>query len=403
MTHETNGHRAEADDKLSRLRAQLPAATATGYFNAGTNGPLSTVVQQALIDAATEELQRGRIGSDYYASIQDAARSTRTAIAGLFGADPGEIALMRSTTEGLNVALMGVEWRRGDEVITTQLEHICLFSVLGLLSHRHGVIVKTIDIGDGGGDVVAALAAAMSPRTRAVAISHVQWSTGAVLPLAEIGALCHPRGVLVIVDAAQAVGQIAVDVAALGVDAYAMAGQKWLGGPGGTGALFVRRDRMGEIRPTYLRAGAFDSFGFVVPPDSAARYEMGEMYNPLVRAQMAGLTWLRDEVGFAWLTARNADLGRRCRDGLGAVDGVNVATPVHRMAGLVCFSIDGMAPKPVSDALLDRGYTIRYVDQRPGPALARVSTGWWCTEEEVDGLVEAVAGIAAGVIAAAAR
>src|SRR5688500_12666149 len=160
-----------------------------------------------------QELQHGRIGPDYYTAVHGDTRRTRATIAGIFAADPTEIALMRSTTEGLNVALMGVEWRRGDEVITTQLEHICLFSVLGLLSHRHGVIVKTIDIGDGGGDVVAALAAAMSPRTRAVAISHVQWSTGAVLPLAEIGALCHPRGVLVIVDAAQAVGQIAVDVA----------------------------------------------------------------------------------------------------------------------------------------------------------------------------------------------
>lgn len=382
-------------EKLAGIRAQIPATSATAYLNAGTNGPISLAAHQAMLDAAQRELDRGRIGPGMYEGLFEDMRRARAAFAGLVNADPGEIALMRSTTEGMNVALMGLEWRPGDEVITTQLEHICLFSALGLLAHRHGVIVRTVDIGNGEGDVVGALRAAISPRTRAIAISHIQWSSGAVMPLKEIAAMARERGIFSMIDAAQSAGQIEIDVKDLGVDAYAMAGQKWLCGPGGTGALFIRRDRIGEVRPTYLRYGAFDSYGFVVPPDGAPRYEMGETYNPAIRALEAGLSWIRDEVGFCWANARVLALGARLADGLEAVKGVSVTTPRDRMAGLVCFTVAGMAPKAVSDAAYERGYTIRYVDQRPGPAIVRASTGWWCSEEEIDGLRDVIAEIAA--------
>lgn len=381
-------------EKLAKIRSQLPAATATAYLNAGTNGPISQPAYNALLEAAQNEFERGRIGPGVYEGLGEMLRQARSTIAGLFNADASELALMRSTTEGMNVALMGLEWRPGDEVITTQLEHICLFSVLGLLAHRHGVIIRTVDIGNGGCDVVETLRSAISPRTRVIAISHVQWSSGAIMPLKEIAAMARERGIITVVDAAQSAGQIPVDLHDLGVDAYAMAGQKWLCGPGGSGALFVRKDRIGDIRPTYIRYGAFDPHGFVVPPEGAARYEMGETYSPAIRALTAGVTWIRDEVCFDWAHERIAALGARLADGLSKIKGVTVTTPRDRMAGLVCFTVDGLPPKQVSDAAYERGYTIRYVDQRPGPAVARASTGWWCTEEEIDGLIETIEEIA---------
>jgi L-cysteine/cystine lyase len=214
------------------------------------------------------------------------------------------------------------------------------------------------------------------------------------MPLKEIAAFAQERGIFTMVDAAQSAGQIPIDVQNLGIDAYAMAGQKWLCGPGGSGALFVRRDRMGDLRPTYLRYGAFDANGFVVPPDGAARFEMGEMYNPALRAFTAGLLWIRDEVTFPWAHARVKSLAEQLANGLAKIDGVTVTTPRTRMAGLVCFTVDGMIPKAVSDAVYEKGFTIRYVDQRPGPAAVRASAGWWCTEDEVDGLVTAVGEVA---------
>jgi selenocysteine lyase/cysteine desulfurase len=122
---------------------------------------------------------------------------------------------------------------------------------------------------------------------------------------------------------------------------------------------------------------------------------MGETYGPAIACFDRGLQWLRDEVGFDWLAERNTALGKRCFDGLKKLPSVTVSTPSHAMAGMVCFNIDGMHPKEVSEVLAARGFTIRYVDVRPGPTTARVSAAWWCTEDEVDDLVAEIGKLAA--------
>ncbi|HEV2106928.1 MAG TPA: aminotransferase class V-fold PLP-dependent enzyme, partial [Thermomicrobiales bacterium] len=282
-----------------------------------------------------------------------------------------------------------------DEVVTTNLEHPGLMVPLSLLAHRWGVKIRIADIADGGGDVVGTLAEAMSPRTRAVALSHVMWSSGAVMPLREIAALARSHHALTVIDAAQAAGQVPVGLHAFGVDAYAMPGQKWLCGPEATGALYVRTDRTGDIQPTHLRYAQTDATGFLLPATGANRYEIGEFYGPAVLAQEAALTWLRDEVGMEWAYERVAALGRRCFQALSEIDGVTMATPQHRMAGLVCFRVDGMTPQEVTAKLYERGITIRYVAYPPGPVIARVSNGWWNTEEEIDQLAVALSDVIA--------
>lgn len=383
-----------AEAHLDMLREQLPSVQRQVYLNAGTNGPLPRIVVETEQQAAQEQLERGRIGPGLYEGLHEHWKSLRCLIAGIFGASPDEIALTRSTTEGLNIALMGMDWQRGDEIITTNLEHGGLFAPLGLVAHRFGVRIRMVDIGHGEGDVTSTIAAALSPRTRAIAISHLQWSSGAVMPLAEIAALARQHGVLTIVDGAQSAGHIPVALHDLGVDAYALSGQKWLCGPNGTGALFLRRDRFADIKPVYLRWGVFDPTGFVVPPAGAARYEMGEHTAPVTKAQEAGLRWLRDVVGFDWIFRRIAQLGRRCYDGLAAIPGVTVTTPPGRMAGIICFTVAGWSVKDIAGELYRHGFTIRHVDQPPSPLVARVSTGWWNTEQEIDALIATVAELA---------
>lgn len=341
--------------RLEVLRHLLPATNRSAYFNAGSNGPISRVVHEAMMAAAVEELEQGRIAPGAWDRQFVEHQVARDAFAELVGADPLEIGLMRSTTEGLNVALMGMQWRPGDEVITTSLEHICLFSTLGLLAHRHGVTVRTVDIGLGDGDVLDAIRRAVTPRSRAIVISHLSWTTGATMPIAEIAAFARERGMLSIIDGAQSTGQIPVDMHALGVDAYAMAGQKWLGGPDATGALFVRADRLGDIRPTYMRAGSFDTSGFVLPKAGAARYEMGGHSGPLIRGLSAAIGWLRDEVGMDEIYARTRALGARFHDGVSQIPGVRVVTPRASVAGIVCFSVDSVPAARVFEEAEARG------------------------------------------------
>lgn len=377
--------------KVKRLRSQLPAVTTTGYFNSGTNGPLPMAAHDTLYEAAKKECEVGRIVPGVYEGGWKRNQRVRVLLAEMMGADASEIALTHSTSEGISTALNGLTWERGDEVITTNLEHPGLMTPLSLLAHRWGITIKVVDIGDGGGDVAGALESAISSRTRAIAFSHVMWSSGAVIDLREIADLTRKHNVVTVVDAAQAAGQVPIDLHAFGIDAYAMPGQKWLCGPEASGALYVRSDSIRLIQPSHLRYAQTDGTGFLIPAAGANRYEIGEFYGPAVLAQEAVLTWLRDEVGMEWAYARIAALGQRCYDALNKVGGVTMATPKHRMAGLVCFKVDGMTPQQVTAKLYERDLTIRYVAYPPGPVIARVSTGWWNTEEEVDHLAATLA------------
>ncbi|MCA9860266.1 MAG: aminotransferase class V-fold PLP-dependent enzyme [Thermomicrobiales bacterium] len=381
--------------KLAALRVALPATSETVYLNSGTNGPHSRALLDATVAKLTSDFELGRIGSDFYPSVMQEAAEIRTMLASIMGCDADEVALTRNAIEGMNIGVMGINWRPGDELVTTQLEHVCLFNLIGLAAHRHGITVRTVDIGNGDGDVTARLMAACTSRTRAVVTSHVQWSTGAVLDMTDLAGACRERGILTIIDGAQSGGHVPMDMHAFGVDIYAIPGQKWLCGPVGTGAVYVRRESMGDVLPTYLRGGSFDVNGFVVPSPGASRYETAEV-NPLTGAGFrAGLQWIVDEVGLDWAYDRIRQLGERCYDGLATIPGIHLVTPRGQKAGLICFQIDGMTPQELTATLAERGYTIRYVEQKPSPLVARISCGWWLTEDEVDGVVDEIALIVA--------
>jgi L-cysteine/cystine lyase len=382
------------DAKVETLRAQLPAVQTTGYFNTGSNGPIPIVAYEAADAIARGELQQGRIVPGVYEENRERNRRFAALAAAIFGADGDEIALTHSATEGLGMALMGMTWRPGDEVITTFEEHPGLLLPLALLARRFGVVTRYADIGDGSSGVVETLADRITSRTRVIAVSHVLWSTGAVLPLREIGELARQHELMVVVDGAQSAGQVPVDLHAMGIDAYAMAGQKWLCGPEGTGLLYVRRDRFADIAPTYARYGQFEPSGYFIPAEGAKRYEIGEFYSPALAAQEAALRWLRGEVGFDWAYDRIATLGTEFRRRLTSIDGVKVITPSEPMAGLVNFTIAGLSPQEVTTQLYERGYTIRYVQTAPCTVSARASISWWNTEEEVAGLAAAIADLA---------
>ncbi len=387
--------------KVDALRAQLPAVQKLGYFNTGTYGPIPVVAQQAAQAVLERELEQGRIIPSGYEINRGRNRRLAALAADVFGADPDEIALTHSACEGLNSALMGMTWQRGDEIVTTGEEHPGLLLPLSLMAHRFGTITRFADISDASRSVTEAIAQQITPRTRVIALSHVMWSTGAVLPLGEICQLARERGLMVVVDAAQSAGNVPVDLHRLGVDAYAMAGQKWLCGPESTGFLFVRRDRFADIAPTFARYGQFESSGYFLPGAGATRYEIGEFSGSVIAAQEASLNWLRDEVVMDWAYAQILANASEFHRRLSALDGVAVMTPELAMAGLVNFSVDGMTPQDVVTAVYDRGFIIRSVDTRPCTVSARASVGWWNTDEEIAGITEAIAEIAASAKARA--
>lgn len=382
-------------EKIAAIRAEMPATQKYAYFNTGTNGPLPRRSHEAMSDYARRELEDGRISPETFPRLLGCLANGRAAMAGVLGCDPAEIALTHNTTEGMNIALMGLDWHPGDEVVTATTEHPGGLYPVYLLRQRYGAKIRMTEIGLKDRDPVEELRRVLSPRTKAVVLSHVSWATGMALPLRELADLAHSVGALLICDAAQSCGMTPSNVYALGVDAYACSGQKWLCGPDGTGALFVPRHRWGDIQQTFIgywgaQHGMSDFEGHYVPPANASRYETATLYPAGLHALTTSVRWISEELGWEWVYRRIATLGRYCYDALAALDGVTLFTPADRMAGLVHFAVEGIPPADLVKKLLAENIIIR---NTPSPAANRVATGFYNTEEEIDRLVAAIRAI----------
>ncbi|HIC89903.1 MAG TPA: aminotransferase class V-fold PLP-dependent enzyme [Anaerolineae bacterium] len=369
---------------VDRIRAELPAVQRYVYLNTGTAGPLSHRTADALAALASAELTQGRIHPDNYEPIMATINELREHLARLMGADVDEIALTHHTTDGMNIATWGLNWRPGDELLTTNLEHEGGLLPLYMVRQRFGVTIRFANLGLGGGDVAARIEQAITPRTRLLSISHVSFRTGALLPLDEIVDVAHRHGVLVVVDGAQSAGAIPVDMHALGVDFYAIPGQKWLCGPEGTGALYVRRDRISELNPTFVGyfstegSPPMDMTGYFMPAPGARRYEVSTMYYPGLAGWLESLRWL-EELGSEWIYGRIQVITGRWRAMLDSIPGAGLLTPAS-YAGLTSFTVEGLDPEQATQALVEQGILIRYVDQ---PYCLRVSTGFYNNENDL--------------------
>jgi len=389
---------AEDSTRLAELRAALPALAAGIYLNTGTSGPMPAETAAAMHQVSDYLLTVGRGNVDGFVEFQQRLDEARAAAAAVLTVDVDDIALTHATTDGMNLAVNGIDWQPGDRAVTTRQEHPGGVGPLYVQRHRRGIEVEFLDIGDGGDHarVLGAFDAAIDDRTRAVVISHVLWSTGAVMPVRAIADLAHARGALVIVDGAQAAGAIPVDVHGLGADAYAIPGQKWLLGPEGTGALAVTaagRERLGPSQAGWFAFERVDSAGDAAFWASARRYE-GTSYD---RASITGFArsigWLSMYVGLPWMYERGARMTRKAWDRLTAIDGVDVLTPELHQATLLSFQVRGWTAQAVMDELGARVFAI--VRVVPQVDAVRLSIGWFTTDEELDRVLDLVAQLAA--------
>ena len=273
------------DERLVAVREALPATAAGIYLNAGSVGPLPAETHRLMTELADHELRVGRAGVDDFAELLERMDEARAAVAAVGGTAPATIALVHSTTEAMNIASWAIDWRPGDRAVTTQLEHPGALGPLLALRDRLGVELVFVDVGSGGDDeaTLAALDAAIVPGTRLVSVSHVAWTTGALLPIERIAELAHGRGALLAVDGAQAIGAIPVGLASLGADLYAIPAQKWLLGPEGIAALYVAPGPADRLRQTFAGFFSFadeDLAGRAVFHPSARRFETSGYSRP---------------------------------------------------------------------------------------------------------------------------
>ncbi len=228
------------------------------YLNTGSAGPTPRAVLDRTLQAwtvlETNPVQQA-YGQEGVVGWTDQVRATAAAF---LGCSVDELLVTRSTSEGMNTVAQGTRLGAGDRVLTTDQEHEGGLACWRYLAERRGVVLDTIAIPHDEHDpaaIVRRFEAAIRPETKVISVSHVLWTTGSRMPVAEISALARRRGVLSVVDGAQAAGNIPVNVREIGCHAYATTGHKWLLGPKGTGLLYVSADAADAIKPIQWMGG----------------------------------------------------------------------------------------------------------------------------------------------------
>jgi L-cysteine/cystine lyase len=349
----------------------FPVLEHVAYLNAGTFGPLAQETIDALIAQASIELDGGRGGKPYFDNLIDTRVRVRGLFAELLGTTPDHVALTASTTMGCQIVLSGLRLEPGDEIVTTDEEH---FGLLGPL-HVSGARVRVAATrGHTAEQALEAVLAEVGPRTRLVALSHVSWMTGHILPVDAIKAATN---LPLLVDGAQSIGAIPGGVG--DADFYTVSGQKWLCGPDATGALYVRDlDALAVALPTYWSREAHDPDGTFDPVESAQRFDTG----PIPVPSLTGLeVALRAAPPSRYDDARA--ITKRCREVLS--EHFEVVT-AHGQGTLVTFVPDGDSAETVA-RLHEAGVVVRDV---PDTGWVRVSCGYWNTEEHLQQLVDAL-------------
>ena len=362
------------------------------YGNTGTLGASPREVVDALVEG-TRRLEIELADWPYFQADGEPLTgyqeltSFREAVGKLLNASVDEVALTQNATMGINLLANGLDWNAGDEVLSTDQEHGGGISIFRLLAKRRGIVVKELNLDAalaGGPDgVVKMFADAMTARTKAIMFSHITSGFGIVLPARELCALSRERGALSLVDGAQAVGQIPVDVRALGCDAYVGSPHKWLMAPKGTGILYIKRDVQDRFWTT-LASSAWDDHA-----RGAFRFmQYGTGAVPVVDGLRAALQFI-ERVGLERITRWDAMLTRRLRDGLARIPKARLSSPEDPRfaAAITTFRVEGGTARDLQNALWERKVRVR---AQSDPRGVRLSAHLYMSPADIDTVLDVV-------------
>jgi cysteine desulfurase / selenocysteine lyase len=395
---------------VARARADTPGCDEVVHLNhAGCSLP-----PRVVLDAQVEWLRAEAVTGGYELAAARAAEQARTydEVAALVGAAPDEIALVENATVGWHQAFWSLPLRPGDRVLTAGAEYATGFISLLQAERRLGVTVEVVPDDEDGQVAVDELARRLDDSrgpVGLVALTHVPTNGGLVNPAEEVGRLTRAAGVPYLLDACQSIGQMPMDVEAIGCDLLAASGRKFLRAPRGTGFLYARRSLLERMEPAFL-----DLLGaewtapdrYEVRPD-ARRFESWE-------ASLASRAGLREAVAYArgWgldaVAERVTALAAGLRGRLAEIPGVTVHDRGRRRCGIVAFTADGtdadavrahLAAEGINVSVSDPSSTLLDARARGLPPLVRASVHYLNTDDELDTAARAVATAVRGAVA----
>jgi cysteine desulfurase / selenocysteine lyase len=386
---------------VEQARRETPGCEFVAYFdNAGASLP-PKVVLDTVLDHLRAESTMGGYQAEQSAS--ERLEAVYDSIAALIGCNRTEVAFADSATRAWDMAFYGIPWRPGDRILTAHAEYASNVIAFLQIARRHGVSVDIVRNDDSGQLSVTDLANLIDERVRLIAMSHVPTHGGLVNPAVAVGRVARDAGVLYLLDACQSVGQLPLDVRAIGCHFLSATGRKYLRGPRGTGFLYVDQEVLEALEPPFLD---LHSASWVSPReyrmrDDARRFELWESY-------VAGKLGLGKAVDYTlgWgiedIARRVVHLAGSLRTQLDSIRSVRTHDLGVRRCGIVTFTKDGIDPSVIVRELAARQIVVNTATSRASlfdfperglSSVVRASVHYFNTEVEIDSLCETVAAI----------
>ncbi|AVG41994.1 aminotransferase class V-fold PLP-dependent enzyme [Achromobacter insolitus] len=388
---------------IEALRAQTPGTQTTVHFNhAGASLPSAATLQ-----AIQAHLQREATQGPMEAGVasRELTEKARALAARLLNADPAEVALTGGNSPGWGAAFAALEpWLPGDRILVGRHEWGGNLAVMRLKAQRAGATLETIPSDDSGCVDAQALEAMLDERVRLIALTWLPANGGLINPAAAVGNVARRHGIPYFVDAAQAVGQLPVDVAQIGCDVLSGAGRKALRGPRGTGLLYVRRGFLDQLTPAFVdtHSAPLGADGEPVLRPDAARLESAEASLAL-RCGLANALQEALDIGLPAIRARIDATAESLRAELAAIPGITVLDQGRERSGLVSFNVAGQDAVSVQRAMAAQGITIGSngvpytpldMQARGLTQIARASVSYLTNDAEIDRLLQGLRALA---------
>ncbi|MBV7334054.1 aminotransferase class V-fold PLP-dependent enzyme [Chloroflexi bacterium TSY] len=386
---------------VEELRQELPMTREVAYFQTGTYGPATNPVLKTVREVMEAEAHHGPATPAGRASHVEREAVARSQLARLLNVPNEELAIMINTSRAMQLVIHGIKWQPGDELIMTSSEHVSTYGVSHELRNEYGVHVKVIPADQGDDVLLENLSSALTERTKLVCISHISSPDGCLLPVRETADISHEWGAPVVLDVAQTVGQMPVDLAALNCDYVVGSGHKWLLGPMGTGFVVVSNKRLPNYRPNFIPDRNPWTLEDAPTPVATAssRSEIGT-YNHALVVGLGKAVEIAESIGLDTIQATAAGLTQTLREGVFQIDRARIITSLEegKYAGISSLMFDGFT-KTDMDALVEHLYErqkvvvkAQWLTAPPDPVKVamRISVAAYNTQDEVGRLLEGI-------------
>jgi L-cysteine/cystine lyase len=378
---------------LKEHRQQFPGLTNKTYFNFGGQGTMAQAALDTIINTHKYIQQVGPFSSQINTWLTKRVTLLREAIALELGTTPETITLTENVTAGCNIPLWGTDWQAGDCILMTDCEHPGIIATVEEIARRFGLEVAICPIMAtlNDSDPVEVIHSHLTANTRMVVLSHLLWNTGQVLPLKAIAQACHnypaQKTIRVMVDAAQSVGSLALNLPELEIDYYAFTGHKWLCGPAGVGGLYISPEAFSELYPTFIgwRGVDLDLQG---KPEAwkqnGKKFEVATSAYPEYEGLRSAIA-----IHQSWGTPTEryqsiCELSKYLWEQLQQIEQITCLKHTPPEAGLVSFQVSELEHKQLVNYLEEQGFYLRTIAD---PNCIRACVHYLTLPEEIDSLI----------------